>query len=75
MRQQALQIGIGRLLDLWVIVPGQVGQRLTQGGMFSFYEFVQPMSDRLTDEQWHQRVQAGKTPPLPPWTSSFIDAP
>jgi hypothetical protein len=75
MRQQALEIGIGRLLDLWVVVPGQVGQRLTQGGMFSFYELVQPMSDRLTDEQWHERVQAGKTPPLPPWTSSFVDAP
>lgn len=75
MRQQALEIGIGRLLDLWVVVPGQVGQRLTQGGMFSFYELVQPMSDRLTDEQWHERVQAGKTPPLPAWTSSFVDAP
>lgn len=75
MRQQALEIGIGRLLDLWVVVPGQVGQRLTQGGMFSFYELVQPMSDRLTDEQWHERVQAGKTPPLPPWTSSFVEAP
>jgi hypothetical protein len=74
-RQQALEIGIGRLLDLWVVVPGQVGPRLTQGGMFSFYEFAQPMSDRLTDEQWHERVQAGKTPPMPAWTSSFVEAP
>jgi hypothetical protein len=75
MRQQALEIGIGRLLDLWVVVPGQVGERMTQGGMFSFYEFAQPMSDRLTDEQWHERLQAGKAPPLPAWTSSFVEAP
>jgi hypothetical protein len=74
-RQQALQIGIGRLLDLWVVVPGQVGQRMTQGGMFSFYEFTQPMSRRMTDAEWHRRVQAGKAPPLPAWTASFVASP
>ena len=74
-RQQALQIGIGRLLDLWVVVPGQVGQRMTQGGMFSFYELTQPMSERMTDAEWHQRLQDGKAPPLPPWTASFVAAP
>jgi hypothetical protein len=74
-RQQALQIGIGRLLDLWVVVPGQVGQRMTQGGMFSFYEFAQPMSRRMTDAEWHRRLQAGKAPPLPAWTASFVASP
>jgi hypothetical protein len=74
-RQQVLQIGIGRLLDLWVVVPGEVAQRMTQGGMFSFYELAHPMSDRMTDEQWFQRVQADKAPPLPAWTSSFVAAP
>lgn len=74
-RQQVLEIGIGRLLDLWVVVPDTVGARLTQGGMFSFYELTAPMSGRLTDAEWHQRLEAGRAPPLPAWTASFIEAP
>lgn len=74
-RQQVLEIGIGRLLDLWVVAPDVVGARLTQGGMFSFYELTAPMGGRMTDAEWHERLEAGKAPPLPAWTASFIAAP
>ncbi|MCG8347564.1 MAG: DUF3160 domain-containing protein [Chloroflexales bacterium] len=47
---------------------------LTKGGVFSHYEFVQPLSERLTDEAWRQRLDAGDVPPLAPWTSSFMVA-
>jgi hypothetical protein len=57
------------------VVPGQVGHRMTQGGMFSFYELTQPMSERMTDAEWHQRLQDGKVPPMPPWTASFVASP
>lgn len=72
MRGQALQLAIGRIMDFWVAVPDGVGQTMTQGGIFSFYEFTQPMSDRLDDAQWAERVAAGKQPPLPAWTDSFV---
>ena len=41
------------------------------GPVYSYYEFKQPMSDRLTDEKWREMLQAGKAPELPDWTKSF----
>ncbi|MBA2664395.1 MAG: DUF3160 domain-containing protein [Bradymonadaceae bacterium] len=72
-RAQVLQLGIGRLLNLYVAVPDGIGQTMTQGGMFSFYEFVQPMSDRLTDEQWDERITGKQLPARPRWTASFVE--
>jgi len=67
------QIAIGRIMDLFVVVPSEVGQRLTQGGIFSFYEFEQQMDERLTDEEWGERVERGELPPLPVWSGSFVE--
>lgn len=73
-RQEALAIGIGRIFDLWVVVPGDVGESLTQGGVFSFYEFTTPMALRPTDADWGRRIDDGRLPPRPPWTESFIES-
>lgn len=72
-RGEALTIAIGRLLDLYVAVPDVVGQTMTQGGLLSFYELTHPMNDRLTDAEWAERVEKKQTPPLPAWTSSFVE--
>ncbi|MCC6622403.1 MAG: DUF3160 domain-containing protein [Deltaproteobacteria bacterium] len=72
--QVALQIGIGRVDKLFVAVPDDVGARMTEGGVFGFYEFTQPISDRLTDDQWHERIVNGSLPPRPSWVSSFFEA-
>ncbi len=72
-RAEALHIAIGRIFNLWAIVPSGVGERLTQGGALSFYEFTAPMSDRLTDAQWADRVDKDALPPRPVWTKSFIE--
>ncbi len=42
------------------------------GPVFSYYEFKQPMADRLTDEAWKQLLEAGQQPSRPVWTESFI---
>lgn len=73
MRGEVVQIAIGRLLDLYVAVPNHVGQRMTQGGMFSFYEFPHPMNDRLTDEAWSQLLDSDEPPVMPSWTTSFVE--
>ena len=72
-REEVVQLGIGRLMDLYVVVPNTIGNRLTQGGIFSFYEFTHPMSDRLTDETWNTLLEAGDGPELPSWTDSFVE--
>jgi len=61
-RQQALELGSGRIFDRWVVVPGEVGETLTQGGVLSFYESTTPMAERLTDVAGGERVAHGTLP-------------
>ena len=74
-RRQVVAIGIGRIFDLWVVVPAEVGESLTQGGALSFYELTAPMAQRPTDAAWAAQLDAGQVPPLPPWTNSFLEIP
>jgi len=40
------------------------------GPTFSYYEFKQPMEDRLTDEAW-RKILDSNPPPEPEWITSF----
>ncbi|MFH0887316.1 MAG: DUF3160 domain-containing protein [bacterium] len=40
------------------------------GPVFSYYEFKQPMSDRLTDEAWRNKLKSNP-PALPEWIKTF----
>ncbi|UCD13537.1 MAG: DUF3160 domain-containing protein [Thermoplasmatales archaeon] len=42
------------------------------GPVFSYYEFKQPINNRLTDEQWKDMLQNGEEPERPDWISSFV---
>jgi hypothetical protein len=66
---QVLEEGVGDVLPLYAIVTINGRQWLTRGGVFSYYEFHQPMSDRLTDDAW--RAMSHR-PALPSWTSAYI---
>jgi hypothetical protein len=67
--RRVLEEGVGDAFRIFVVVPDGGASKATVGGVFSYYEFKQPMSDRLTDEAW----QAMQTWPLrPAWTASFI---
>ncbi|MFU8806028.1 MAG: DUF3160 domain-containing protein, partial [Bradymonadaceae bacterium] len=73
-RGQVLQVAVGSVMDLYVAVPDGIAQTMTQGGIFSFYEFTHPMSDRLTDENWAKLMSSDDAPALPTWTKSFVEA-
>lgn len=68
MREETRYGGVGHVMDLFVAVPFGQARRLTQGGMYSYYEFVEPMSPRLTDDEWALRVRAGGLS-LPDWVT------
>lgn len=72
-RGVVVQEAIGRLLHLFVVVPDTVGQRLTQGAIFSHYEFTQPTGERLDNEEWNQRLEQGQAPAPLPFTKSFLE--
>jgi hypothetical protein len=66
---QVLEEGVGDAFTIYVVAPVEGQPVVAQGGVFSYYEFKQPMSDRLTDEAW-QALEP--KPDLPQWTASFI---
>jgi hypothetical protein len=65
---QVLEEGVGDAFLIYTIAPVEGKLVATQGGVFSYYEFTQPMDDRLTDEAW-QALEP--KPDLPVWTESF----
>ncbi len=67
-----LEVGVGRANHIFVVVPIEGRLYLTRGSVFSYYEFLHPASDRLTDEAWQEMLTAGEAPDPPAWTSSFM---
>ena len=41
------------------------------GPVLSYYEFTQPMNERLTDEKWREMLKSEKAPEQPEWTKTF----
>ena len=68
-----LEEAVGRPLDLYVIVDVAGDLRVTRGAAFSYYEFVQPISLRLTDSQWKDMLDSGTAPDMPFWMNSYFD--
>ncbi|MEW5872979.1 MAG: DUF3160 domain-containing protein [Chloroflexota bacterium] len=69
--QEVLEVAVGKVDRIYVVVPLEGRLQIAQGGVFSYYELIQPRSDRLTDEQWRARL-AGSPPPQPGWISRFV---
>lgn len=69
---RALEEAVGRPMWLYVVVPINGELWLTAGAMFSYYEFAQPISGRLTDGEWQTMIRSGQAPPMPEWTSTFV---
>jgi len=43
----------------------------TAGPVYNYYEFTQPMGNRLTDETWRAMLAADQAPETPEWTKNF----
>ena len=63
---QVLEVATGNPYVIYVLVQDHNGNyRVAKGATYSFYEFLQPMTERLTDEEWH--VILYSNPPDPPF--------
>lgn len=67
-----LEEGVGHANEIYVVVPIEGKLYLTRGAIFSYYEFVHPAADRLTDEKWQKMLKDGKNPAPPDWIKSFM---
>ncbi|MCK4487791.1 MAG: DUF3160 domain-containing protein [Desulfobacterales bacterium] len=70
--KQVLEEAVGLPFIIYVKTPVNGKDQIFRGPVFSYYEFKQPMSDRLTDEQWQRMLMEGLAPSLPRWTGKFI---
>ncbi len=67
-----LEVATGYVDRMFVVVPLDGKFYVAQGGVYSYYEFVQPRSDRLTDEAWRERLDGPNAPLLPSWSRQFV---
>lgn len=68
---QTLQAGLGRINRIYVLIPMDGEVAIAQGGVFSYYEFIQPGEDELSQEAWRLAVSAG-VPESPAWTQRTV---
>ncbi|HEC31361.1 MAG TPA: DUF3160 domain-containing protein, partial [Deltaproteobacteria bacterium] len=69
---QVLEEGTGEIFEIYVVVPVDGKLKIAKGGVYSYYEFTWPMSDRLTDKKWRELLNSNQAPDLPSWTDAFL---
>ena len=71
--KQVLEEGVGYVKLITVAYKVPDGRILIGAGpVFSYYEFKQPMKDRLTDEKWQDLLKS-QPPEKPEWVSNFSE--
>jgi len=71
-KKGVLHVGVGPVNDIYVVVEINGLLYLTRGATFSYYEFVEPMGTRLTDEEWQQSIKDQRLPAIPKWMEEII---
>lgn len=70
--EQCLEVATGGAMPIYVILEHGGKPHLLVGSVYSYYEFQQPISARLTDEEWRGQWDEGRVPELPAWATSFV---
>ena len=72
--EKVLEEGVGYINTMIVAYKLPEGHILLGAGpVFSYYEFKQPMAERLTDEKWREILNSENHPSAPEWTKSFSE--
>ncbi|MGM9947180.1 DUF3160 domain-containing protein [Floccifex sp.] len=67
-----LEIATGKPSIIYVAVNFDGETRICMGTVYSYYEFTQPISNRLTDEQWRSMLDNfDNQPQHPSWTTYY----
>lgn len=69
---QVLEEATGDPARLYVLVEIDAKPYVAQGATYTYYEFKQPMADRLTDETWQEMLGQGQAPAKPGWTNALF---
>ena len=66
-----LEVGTGGVDTIYVIIDSPEGLQLTRGSVYSYYEFIQNIDQRLTDDEWRAKLAEGDVPARPDWIDAF----
>ncbi len=67
-----LEEGVGKVNEILVFAPFNGKFYIFKGPVFSYYEFTEKISNRLTDEKWQDMVESGNLPKMPVWESELM---
>ena len=71
-KQGVLHEATGNANIIYVVVNVGGEYRLTRGATYSYYEFVRPANERLSDEEWQKMLLDGKAPDVPEWFAPWL---
>jgi hypothetical protein len=71
MTSRCLEVGTGDANYCVIAVDNEQQRRVYVGPIYSYYEFSQPIGDRMTDEAWRARLATGRGPARPEWVAEF----
>lgn len=66
-----LHVGVGDVTFLVAAIDNENDKMVYVGPMSSYYEFRQPVADRMADEEWQGKVGNFDFPPRPGWAASI----
>ncbi|MHB8757937.1 MAG: DUF3160 domain-containing protein, partial [Bacillota bacterium] len=69
---ECLEVGVGPAYEIYAVVPIEGQLYLARGAVFSYFEFLHPAAQRLTDEGWQKMLKDGQAPPQPDWLRPLI---
>ena len=62
--------GNADIIYVVVVIDGKIF--LTRGATLSYYEFVNPLNQRYTDEEWQKRLEKNDVPARPLWVQPLV---
>ncbi len=70
-RKVVLEEGSGHANVIYSVFPAKGRLWIGRGAVFTYYEFEQPIADRLNDEEWQKMLKSRHAPQQPSWTKSY----
>jgi len=67
---QVVQVGVGDVTFLVAAIDNEADKMVYVGPMSSYFEFLMPATNRMTDEEWRAKVEEFALPARPAWSLS-----
>lgn len=73
--RSCLEVAVGDTMLGFFAIDNDGDKMVFAGPLYSYYEFRQPVGNRLTDHQWEAMIENGQAPPRPEWVKDFVAPP